>query len=121
LDNYIGVGGTFKIPLAFGGPWGLHVYSEKYIYFPLQIQINPGVDNDIPVILPVDGTAADDPKISNIRFKKLSDQVFQIAVLMSKNFSKRKIRRRGLRLAEPTARRGYAMFDYKRCIGNGQV
>ena len=76
----IGPDGTFKIPLPSGGPWGLHVYSQNYIYFPLQIQITAGVDNDIPVILPVDGTTADDPKISNIRFKKLSDQVFQIAM-----------------------------------------
>jgi hypothetical protein len=80
VGGAIGSDGTFKIPLPSGGPWGLHVYSEKYIYFPLQIQITPGVDNDIPVILPVDGTAADDPRISNIRFKKLSDQVFQIAM-----------------------------------------
>ena len=29
----IGPDGTFKIPLPSGGPWGLHVYSEKYIYF----------------------------------------------------------------------------------------
>jgi hypothetical protein len=72
--------GTFKIPLPSGGPWGLHVYSEKYIYFPLQIQINAGVDNDVPVILPIDGTTADDPKISNIQFAKLSDQVFQITM-----------------------------------------
>ena len=76
----IGSDGTFKIPLPSGGPWGLHVYSEKYIYFPLQIQITAGADNDIPVILPVDGTTADDPRISNIQFKKLSDQVFQIAM-----------------------------------------
>ena len=70
--------GTFKIPLPSGGAWGLHVYSEKNIYFPLQIQITEGTDNVIPVILPVDGTTADDPGISDIRFKKLSDQVFQI-------------------------------------------
>jgi len=76
----IGTDGTFKIPLPSGGPWGLHVYSQKYIYFPLQVQIKAGVDNDIPVILPVDGTAADDPKISKIRFNKLSDQVFQISM-----------------------------------------
>lgn len=76
----IGPDGTFKIPLPSGGPWGLHVYSEKYIYFPLQIQIAEGTDNDIPVILPVDGTTADDPKISNIRFAKISDQVFQITM-----------------------------------------
>ena len=76
----IGSDGTFKIPLPSGGPWGLHVYSEKYIYFPLQIQINAGVDNDIPVILPVDGTSSDDPRISNIQFNKLSDQVLQITM-----------------------------------------
>ena len=76
----IGSDGTFKIPLPSGGPWGLHVYSEKYIYFPLQIQIKAGVDNDIPVILPVDGTTSDDPRISNIQFNKLSDQVLQITM-----------------------------------------
>jgi cytochrome c5 len=76
----IGPDGAFKIPLPSGGPWGLHVYSEKYIYFPLQIQVKEGVDNDIPVILPVDGTTADNPMISNIQFAKLSDQVFQITM-----------------------------------------
>jgi hypothetical protein len=76
----IGSDGTFKIPLPSGGPWGLHVYSEKYIYFPLQIQITAGTDNDIPVILPVDGTTADDPRISNIQFKKLSNEVLQISM-----------------------------------------
>jgi hypothetical protein len=76
----IGPDGTFKIPLPADGPWGLHVYSEKYIYFPLQIQVTAGVDNDIPVILPVDGTTADDPKISDIDLKKLSDEVFQISM-----------------------------------------
>ena len=74
----IGSDGTFKIPLPSGGPWGLHVYSEGYIYFPLQVQINAGADNEIPVILPVDGKKGDDPRISNIRFNKISDQVFQI-------------------------------------------
>jgi cytochrome c5 len=74
----IGTDGTFKIPLPSGGPWGLHVYSEGYIYFPLQVQIKAGADNEIPVILPVDGKKGDDPRISNIRFNKISDQVFQI-------------------------------------------
>ena len=74
----IGSDGTFKIPLPSGGPWGLHVYSEGYIYFPLQVQIEAGTDNEIPVILPVDGNKGDDPRISKIRFNKISDQVFQI-------------------------------------------
>lgn len=76
----IGEDGTFKIPLPAGGPWGLHVYSEKYIYFPLQIQVKDGVDNEVPVILPVDGNAGDDPEISDIRFNKISDQVFLISM-----------------------------------------
>jgi uncharacterized membrane protein/cytochrome c5 len=76
----IGPNGTFKIPLPSGGPWGLHVYSENYIYFPLQIQVTEGVDNDVPAILPVDGTTADDPRISHIRFKKISDREFQISM-----------------------------------------
>jgi cytochrome c5 len=74
----IGSDGTFKIPLPSGGSWGLHVYSEGYIYFPLQVQIKAGTDNEIPVILPVDGKKDDDPRISDIRFNKISDQVFQI-------------------------------------------
>jgi hypothetical protein len=72
--------GTFKIPLPSGGPWGLHVYSEKYIYFPLQIQVQEGRENEVPVILPVDGTPGDDPRISSIRFSRLSDQVLTIAM-----------------------------------------
>ena len=80
VGGAIGTDGTFKIPLPAGGPWGLHVYSEKYIYFPLQIQIKEGIDNDVPVILPVDGNSGDDPQISNIRFNKISDQVFSISM-----------------------------------------
>lgn len=76
----INADGTFKIPLPSGGPWGLHVYSEKYIYFPLQIQIAKGVNNEIPVILPIDGNTDDDPRISNIRFLKITDQVFRITI-----------------------------------------
>jgi len=72
--------GTFEIPLPSGGSWGLHVYSEKYIYFPLQLQITEGIDNEIPVILPVDGNSGDDPQTSNIRFLKINDRVFRITM-----------------------------------------
>jgi hypothetical protein len=76
----IGSDGTFKISLPSGGAWGLHVYSEKYIYFPLQVQIKEGIDNEVPVILPVDGNPKDDPRISNIRFNKITDQVLQMTM-----------------------------------------
>jgi len=80
VGGAIGSDGIFKIPLPSGGPWGLHVYSENYIYFPLQIQVKDGMDNDVPVILPVDGNPNDDPQISNIRFNKISDQVILITM-----------------------------------------
>jgi hypothetical protein len=48
----IGPDGKFKIPLPAGGPWGLHVYSEGYLYFPLQVNIKENKDNEIPVVLP---------------------------------------------------------------------
>lgn len=66
----IGPAGTFKIPLPAGGPWGLHVYSEGYLYFPLQVTIRENEDNEIPVVLPVDGSKKDDPQLSNFRFEK---------------------------------------------------
>jgi cytochrome c2 len=72
--------GSFKIPLSSGGPWGLHVYSEGYLYFPLQIHVKEGVDNEVPVILPLDGKSDDDPRISDIRFTKKSDQIIQITM-----------------------------------------
>jgi hypothetical protein len=80
MGGAIGSDGAFKIPLPSGGAWGIHVYSEKYIYFPLQVQIKEGVDNEVPVILPVDGNSKDDPRISDIQFKKLNNQVFQITM-----------------------------------------
>jgi cytochrome c5 len=72
--------GTFKIPLPSGGPWGLHVYSQKYIYFPLQIQVREGQDNEVPVVLPVDATTEDDPQIANIQFKKIAAKVIQVTM-----------------------------------------
>lgn len=80
VGGAVGPDGTFKIPLPAGGPWGLHVYSENYIYFPLQIQVKDGIDNEVPVILPLDGNPDDDPQISNIRFSKISDQVLHISI-----------------------------------------
>jgi cytochrome c5 len=74
----IGVDGKFKIPLPAGGPWGLHVYSEGYLYFPLQITIKENQDNEVPVVLPVDGSTKDDPRLSNIRFEKRTTNHFRV-------------------------------------------
>ena len=74
----IGPDGTFKIPLPAGGPWGLHVYSEGYLYFPMQVRIKENGDNEIPVVLPVDGTTKDDPQLSDIRFEKRGPGLFRV-------------------------------------------
>jgi hypothetical protein len=70
--------GTFKIPLPFGGPWGLHVYSEGTFYLPLQIQAREGIDNQVPVVLLIDPQSNDNPQIAKIQFTKVTDQVLRI-------------------------------------------
>jgi cytochrome c5 len=74
----IGPDGSFKIPLPTGGPWGLHVYSEGYLYFPLQITIKENQDNEVPVVLPLDGNKKDDPRLANIRFEKRGANSFRV-------------------------------------------
>jgi cytochrome c5 len=76
--HVIGPDGTFKIPLPAGGPWGLHVYSEGYLYFPMQVRIKENGENEIPVVLPVDGTIKDDPQLSDIRFEKRGPGLFRV-------------------------------------------
>jgi cytochrome c5 len=74
----IGPDGTFKIPLPAGGRWGLHVYSEGYLYFPLQVRIKENEDNEVPVVLPVDGSRKDDPQLSDFRFEKSAQGRFRV-------------------------------------------
>ena len=74
----IGTDGRFKIPLPSGGPWGLHVYSEGYLYFPLQITVQANQDNEVPVVLPVDSSTKDDPRMSNIRFEERGVDRFRV-------------------------------------------
>ena len=76
----IGPDGTFKIPLPAGGPWGLHVYSEGYLYFPMQVRIKENQNNEVPVVLPVDSTSKDDPRLSNIRFEKRGADRFRVQI-----------------------------------------
>ena len=76
----IGPDGAFKIPLPAGGPWGLHVYSEGYLYFPMQVRIKENQDNEVPVVLPVDSTSKDDPRLSNIRFEKKGADQFRVRI-----------------------------------------
>ena len=74
----IGSDGRFKIPLPTGGLWGLHVYSEGYLYSPLQITIEENQDNEVPVVLPLDGNPKDDPILSNIRFEAKDSGRFRV-------------------------------------------
>ena len=74
----IGSDGKFKIPLPSGGPWGLHVYSEGYLYFPLQITLKENQENEVPVVLPLDSTTKDDPRLSDIRFEQRGADRFRV-------------------------------------------
>jgi cytochrome c5 len=74
----IGSDGKFKIPLPSGGPWGLHVYSEGYLYFPLQLTLKENQENEVPVVLPLDSTTKDDPRLSDIRFEKRGADRFRV-------------------------------------------
>ncbi len=74
----IGPDGRFKIPLPNGGLWGLHVYSEGYLYFPLQITITENQDNEVPVVLPLDSDTKDDPQLSDILFERRGSGGFRI-------------------------------------------
>ena len=76
----IGSDGTFKIPLPAGGPWGLHVYSEGYLYFPMQVRIKENQNNEVPVVLPVDSAREDDPRLSDIRFEKRGADRFRVRI-----------------------------------------
>ena len=76
----IGPDGTFKIPLPAGGSWGLHIYSEGYLYFPMQVIIKKNQDNEVPVVLPVDSTSKDDPRLSDIRFEKRGVDRFRVRI-----------------------------------------
>ncbi|MBI2370604.1 MAG: c-type cytochrome [Deltaproteobacteria bacterium] len=65
--------GRFAIAVQGGGPWGLHVYSEGYMYHPRQIQVAEGQVNEYRVVLPPDPNLRDNPIIGRVAFEPQPD------------------------------------------------
>ncbi len=60
--------GHFRIEVASGGPYGLHVYSSGYFYDPHAIKIETGKTLEVNVTLVPEPTRANDPVIKKVGF-----------------------------------------------------
>jgi carboxypeptidase family protein len=60
--------GRFRIELAEGGQYGLHVYSSGYIYKPNALRVETGKTLEVDVVLVPEPTRANDPVIKSIEF-----------------------------------------------------
>ncbi len=60
--------GHFRIQVAAGGQYGLHVYSSGYIYAPQAIKVEPGKTLEVNVTLLPEPTRANDPVIKKVGF-----------------------------------------------------
>jgi hypothetical protein len=60
--------GRFRIELAQGGQYGLHVYSSGYLYKPTAVKVETGQTLDVEVVLVPEPTRANDPVIKRVEF-----------------------------------------------------
>ncbi|MGH7325415.1 MAG: carboxypeptidase-like regulatory domain-containing protein [Candidatus Rokuibacteriota bacterium] len=60
--------GRFRIELATGGQYGLHVYSSGYIYKPEAVRVETGKTLQVTVVLVPEPTRANDPVIKRVGF-----------------------------------------------------
>ncbi|HEV8309480.1 MAG TPA: carboxypeptidase-like regulatory domain-containing protein, partial [Methylomirabilota bacterium] len=59
----VGQDGRFRIELASGGQYGLHVYSSGYVYSPNAVKVDTGKTLEVNVVLVAEPTRANDPVI----------------------------------------------------------
>jgi hypothetical protein len=64
----IDTSGRFRIELAEGGQYGLHVYSSGYLYKPNAVKVETGKTLEIEVDLVPEPTRANDPIIKRVEF-----------------------------------------------------
>ncbi|MFI5342264.1 MAG: carboxypeptidase-like regulatory domain-containing protein [Candidatus Methylomirabilales bacterium] len=60
--------GHFRIEVASGGQYGLHVYSSGYFYDPRPIKVETGKTLEVSVTLVPEPTRANDPVIKKVGF-----------------------------------------------------
>ena len=64
----VGPDGRFRIEVASGGAYGLHVYSSGYIYSPQAIRVETGKTLEVTVAMVPAPTRANDPVIHRVGF-----------------------------------------------------
>jgi hypothetical protein len=64
----VGPDGRFRIEVAEGGQYGLHVYSSGYIYAPNPIRVETGKTLEVNVALVPEPTRANDPVMKRAGF-----------------------------------------------------
>ena len=64
----VDAGGRFRIEVAAGGQYGLHVYSSGYIYAPQPVRVETGRTLEVSVVLVPEPTRANDPVIRRAGF-----------------------------------------------------
>jgi Carboxypeptidase regulatory-like domain len=62
--------GRFRIELAEGGQYGLHVYASGYIYKPNAVRVEAGQTLEVEVVLVPEPTRANDPVIKRVEFAR---------------------------------------------------
>jgi hypothetical protein len=60
--------GRFRIEVAEGGQYGLHVYASGYIYKPTPVKVETGKTLEVDVVLVPEPTRANDPVIKRVEF-----------------------------------------------------
>jgi len=60
--------GHFRIDVASGGPYGLHVYASGYLYSPNAIRVDAGKTLEVTIVLVPEPTRANDPVIKRVDF-----------------------------------------------------
>jgi hypothetical protein len=73
--------GRFRIELAEGGQYGLHVYSSGYIYKPNAVQVETGKTLEVEVVLVPEPTRANDPVIKRLEFVPSETRKGQVTII----------------------------------------
>ncbi len=63
--------GRFRINLAEGGQYGLHIYSSGYLYKPNAVKVETGKTLEVQIELVPEPTRANDPVIKRVEFVSL--------------------------------------------------
>jgi hypothetical protein len=64
----VDAGGRFRIELAEGGQYGLHVYASGYLYKPNAVKVETGKTLEVKIELVPEPTRANDPVIKRVEF-----------------------------------------------------